>query len=107
LNDPATIVPRPGFDKEGNPQSAIKLPVNVELPNSKVKVSNSDLELLIFEVKGPDCFCEWRLAIDWTSGGRSGTTLVDHGFGKIRSATKRDTSLPAYGPEDGEWKEKK
>jgi hypothetical protein len=102
MGEPAKITPRPApfADEEGKIQPAIKFPI-------KLKVSNSDLELLVLKVTGPDCFCEWRLAIDWTSGGRSGTTIVDHGFAKIRSDTRQYNELPQYTPEDRKWVELK
>jgi hypothetical protein len=102
MSDPAKITPRPApyANEDGKRQPAIKFPI-------KLKVSNSDLELLVFKVTGPDCFCEWRLAIDWTSGGRSGTTIIDHGFAKIRSDTRQNTQRPVFTPGDGKWEELK
>jgi hypothetical protein len=102
MGNPAKITPRPApfADEEGKRQPAIKFPI-------KLKVSNSDLELLVLKVTGPDCFCEWRLAIDWTSSGRSGTTIVDHGFAKIRSDTRQYQHRRQYAPEDRKWEELK
>jgi hypothetical protein len=75
-------------------------PLDTDLP---IKVSNSDPEIFMLKVTGPECFCEWRLAIDWTSRGQSGTTVVDHGFGKIRSDTFDYKQRDVYWLQDGEW----
>jgi hypothetical protein len=99
LGHPPKIIARPSPDIiNGRHEPAVKLPI-------KVKVSDIDPEVYVFRVTGPDCFCEWKLAIDWTNGGRSGTTLVDHGFGKIRSDTKSYNERPLYTIVDGEWQE--
>jgi hypothetical protein len=74
--------------------------LDTELP---IKVSNSDPEIFMLKVAGPECFCEWRLAIDWMSRGRSGTTVVDHGFGKIRSDTYDYQQRDVYWLQDGQW----
>jgi hypothetical protein len=58
------------------------------------KVSKSDPEEFELWVDGHNCLCTWRLAIDWTSGDRSGVTHLDHGFDKIRTITKQD--FPGY-----------
>jgi hypothetical protein len=90
LGKRARVVPRPS-DPDPNPdykqQPAAKFPF---------KVSRSDPEVFELWVTGPDCLCTWRLAIDWTSGDRSGTTYLDHGFDKIRTITNRDQDLPSY-----------
>jgi hypothetical protein len=84
------VIPRPS-DPDPNPdykqQPAAKFPF---------KVSKSDPEVFELWVDGPDCFCAWRLAIDWTSGDRSDTTYLDHGFDKIRTITSQNQDLPAY-----------
>jgi hypothetical protein len=74
--------------------------VNVRLP---IKVSNNDPEIFVLRVTGPKCFCEWRLAIDWTTRGRSGTTIVDHGFGKIKSDTSDYKRRQLYYVFQGKW----
>jgi hypothetical protein len=84
------VIPRPS-DPDPNPdykqQPAAKFPF---------KVSRSDPEVFELWVSGPDCLCTWRLAIDWTSGDRSETTYLDHGFDKIRTITNRNQDLPSY-----------
>ena len=66
------------------------------------KVSNNDPEVFLIEPTGATCFCEWRLAIDWTSGGRTGTTVVDRGFGPIVSDPNHD-GRPLIYFENGDW----
>jgi hypothetical protein len=68
-----------------------------------IKVSNSDPEVFYFKVTGPDCFCEWRLAINWTSRGRSGTTVVGQSFGPVKSDTAEYKERTLYSLSDGEW----
>jgi hypothetical protein len=84
------VIPRPS-DPDPDPpykqQPAAKFPF---------KVSKSDPEVFELWVDGPDCLCAWRLAVDWTSGDRSGTTYLDHGFDKIRTITNQNQDLPSY-----------
>jgi hypothetical protein len=63
---------------------------DVPAVNFPFKVSNNHPEVLLIEPTGAARFCEWRLAIDWTSGGRTGTTVVDRGFGPIISDPNHD-----------------
>jgi hypothetical protein len=43
------------------------------------KVSNSDPEYFEFDIAaGPPCLCSWKIAVDWTSRGRAGTTIIGH-----------------------------
>jgi hypothetical protein len=68
------------------------------------QVSNTDPEVFVLIATGPACFCDWRLALDWTSGGRSGTTIIDHGFGKVRIDTSSDSERMQYARQkDGTW----
>jgi hypothetical protein len=94
LSDPGTFTPVPGQD----PNTGDEVPA-VDFP---FKVSNNDPEVFLIEPTGPTCFCEWRLAIDWTSGGRSGTTVVDRGFGPIRSDPNHG-GRPLIYFENGDW----
>jgi hypothetical protein len=68
------------------------------------KVSNSDPEYFEFDiVDGPPCLCSWKIALDWTSRGRSGTTIIDRGFSGIRTVvTKADVPFH-YLQKDGSW----
>jgi hypothetical protein len=94
LSDPAKFTPVSGQDPiTGEDVPAVDFPF---------KVSNNDPEVFLIEPTGPTCFCEWRLAIDWTSGGRAGTTIVDRGFGPIRSDPTHD-GRPLIYFEDGDW----
>jgi hypothetical protein len=98
MDDPPKIAARPAPfpDEEGKQKPAVRLPI---------KVSNSDPEVFVFKITRPKCFCEWRLAIDWTSGGRSGTMIVDHGFGKIRSDTLEHKDRHLLSFYEGKWQE--
>jgi hypothetical protein len=94
LSDPAKFTPVSGQDPiTGEDVPAVDFPF---------KVSNDDPEVFLIEPIEPTCFCEWRLAIDWTSGGRSGTTVVDRGFGPIRSDPNHD-GRPLIYFENGDW----
>jgi len=97
MSDPVKVIPVPGH----NPDTGEEVPP----VNFPFKVSGSDPEVFLLGVTGVDCFCEWRLAIDWTSAGRSGTTVVDHGFGPIRSDVVEgfEDNRPIDGFEGGEW----
>ena len=48
-------------------------------------VSASEPEVFYLQLEELACFCTWRLALDWVTGGRSGTTVIDRGFAKIRT----------------------
>jgi hypothetical protein len=94
FSDPVKFTPVPGQD----PGTGEDVPA-VDFP---FKVSNNDPEVFLIEPIGPTCFCEWRLAIDWTNGGRSGTTVVDRGFGPILSDPHHD-GRPLIYFESGDW----
>lgn len=94
FSDPVKFTPVPGQD----PGTGEDVPA-VDFP---FKVSNNDPEVFLIEPIGPTCFCEWRLAIDWTNGGRSGTTVVDRGFGPILSDPHHD-GRPLIYFENGDW----
>jgi hypothetical protein len=97
LTSPPTVIPRPasGPDEKGYIEPAAEFPY---------QVSSTEPEYFVIVVVGPACFCEWRLALDWTSGGRSGTTVIDRGFGKIRTNTGPDAERVEYTrTEDGTW----
>jgi hypothetical protein len=94
MSDPLTFTPVPGED----PNTGDEVP-GVDFP---FKVSNNDPEVFLLWPTSATCFCEWRLAIDWTSGGRSGTTIVDRGFGPIISDPSQD-ARPLIYFENGDW----
>jgi hypothetical protein len=94
MGDPLTFTPVPGED----PNTGDEVP-GVDFP---FKVSNNDPEVFLLWPNGGTCFCEWRLAIDWTSAGRSGTTIVDRDFGPIISDPSQD-ARPLIYFENGDW----
>ncbi len=69
----------PGTDIDDQPTEPIK-----KFP---YKVTKDDVERfnLVLGSSGPACICSWRLALDWTSGGRSGRTIIDRKFSSIRT----------------------
>ncbi len=98
LRDPAQVVPRPA--PAPDPQTGKVEPAKT----FPFQVSNTNPEFFVLVVSGQACFCDWRLALDWTSGGRSGTITVDHGFGKIRTDTSLDSERIQYAQRrDGTW----
>jgi hypothetical protein len=92
------VIPRPGEepDEKGKVQPAAKFPF---------KVSRSDPEYFELLVSGPPCVCSWTLAVDWTSGDRSGTKIIDRKFSNIRTnTTYHNWELPFYWRDtDGTW----
>ena len=90
------VIPRPSdpIPPDDKVQPPVKFPF---------KVSKSDPEVFEMWVSGPECVCSWRLAIDWTSEGRSGTTIVDRGFEKIRINTEQDLTTYFYDSDAREW----
>ena len=98
LGDPVKVTSVPYEDPiTGDEVPAVNFPF---------KVSNNDPEVFLIEPTGATCFCEWRLAIDWTSGGRTGTTVVDRGFGPIISDPHHD-DRPFIYFENGDWHKEK
>ena len=97
LGDPVKVTSIPYEDPiTGDEVPAVNFPF---------KVSNNDPEVFLIEPTGATCFCEWRLAIDWTSGGRTGTTVVDRGFGPIISDPNHD-GRPLIYFENGDWRKR-
>jgi len=95
MDHPTKVRSLPGeIDPDGTRQPAHRFPF---------KVSNSEPEVFLLEVTGSPCFCEWRIAVDWTSAGRTGTTVVDRNFGSIRSDTSDYKDRQMYYLYDGEW----
>ena len=95
MDNPAVVKSRRGeVDPDGTRQSAYKFPF---------KVSNSDPETFALGFAGSPCLCDWRLAIDWTSGGRSGTTIVGRSFGSVSSDTLDHRQRKLYYLYDGKW----
>jgi hypothetical protein len=91
------LVPRPGVDITGETAEPV-----VDFP---LKISKSEPEHFTFRiVPGPACMCSWRLALDWTSGGRSGRTIIDRGYSSIRSYVS-DKEIPYHerATDSGEW----
>jgi hypothetical protein len=94
MSDPPKVISRKSPYQGGG--EIVKLPV---------KVSNSDPEVFVLSPGGPECFCEWRLAIDWISGGRSGTSIVNHPFGRFVSDTKDYGDREVYWFYNGKWQQ--
>jgi hypothetical protein len=68
-----------------------------------LQVSNSDPEVFIMKFYGPPGIYSFRVALDWTSLGKSGTIKLDHGFDKIK-LNLSDAVMPEYyRGEDGSW----
>ncbi len=98
FSDPAQVIPRPA--PAPDPQTGQIEPAKA----FPFQVSNSNPEVFVLIVRGQACFCDWRLALDWTSGGRSGTTTIDHGFGKLRTDTSLGSERIQYSQSrDGTW----
>jgi hypothetical protein len=97
LSDPPRVKAKPYYDEENKTRPPVKFPL---------WVSSKEFESFRFNAAGPDCFCDWRLPIDWTSGGRSVTTVVDRRFSKIRSDTSNDADRPTYWLWKGKWQER-
>jgi hypothetical protein len=77
------VVARPGDapDEKGKVQPAAKFPF---------KVSNSDPEVFELWAEGPPCLCSWRLALIWSSGGKSGKIVLDRGFSSMLTDTRKE-----------------
>jgi hypothetical protein len=96
LAERPAIRPRPVTDENGK-----------EMPpeNFPIKVSNDGYRAILdIFVSGPPCLCSWKLALDWSTPERSGTTILDTGFGKIRTDTSVNENTPSYfWSTDGGW----
>lgn len=83
--DHPSITPRPGTYSHPLANSrAVKFPF---------RISQSEPESFSLRVRGGPCLCNWRLAINWSSGGKSGQLIVDRGFSKIITDTRDDVSI--------------
>jgi hypothetical protein len=72
------------------------------------KVTKDEVEYFYFTLgeSGPACICSWKLALDWTSGGRSGRTIIDRKFSSIRTFVPDQSVEYGWyerGTEDGKW----
>jgi hypothetical protein len=97
LDDPAQVIARPAPGP--NPQTG-EIEQATTFP---YQVSNTEAESFLIIVRGLACFCAWRLGLDWTSGERSGTTIVDHGFGEVRTDTSGYDRAEYLRKRDGTW----
>jgi hypothetical protein len=93
LGEHPRLVQRPGLNIDGE----TTLPVR-PFP---YKVSNAEVEVFALQLVGRPCLCSWKLAIDWTTGGRSARTVVDRGLGSIVTYPVRDEKIPYYYIEPG------
>jgi hypothetical protein len=99
LSDPPQVVSSPA--PEADPQTGETEPA----ASFPFQVSKKQAEYFLLIVNGPACFCEWQLELGWSSSGRTGKMVLDHGFGKIRSDTSVDPNRPAHSRKsDGTWK---
>lgn len=75
LDSHPRLIQRPGVSDSGETTEPVR-----DFP---YKVSKSDVEYfsLRFGMQGPPCICSFRLALDWTSRGRSGRTIIERKFG--------------------------
>jgi len=65
LDEHPRLTARPGWDVDDTITEPVK-----DFP---FKVSDSDPEYFEFDIApGPACLCSWKIALDWTSSGRSG-----------------------------------
>jgi hypothetical protein len=96
LDEHPRLTARPGRDVDDTITEPVK-----DFP---FKVSDSDPEYFEFDIApGPACLCSWKIALDWTSRGRSGTTIIDRGFSGIRTVVTR-AEIPYYNlQKDGSW----
>jgi hypothetical protein len=94
------LIQRPGRDDTGKTADPIK-----EFP---YKISNEEIEYITlrFGTKGRARIGSFRLALDWTSKGRSGTTIIERKFGSsIRVRVGSSTGMGHYerNTENGQW----
>ena len=96
LDEHPRLTARPGRDVDDTITEPVK-----DFP---FKVSDSDPEYFEFDIApGPACLCSWKIALDWTSSGRSGTTIIDRGFSGIRTVVTK-AEIPYYNlQKDGSW----
>ena len=90
LGKPPKVTAEPGY----NPATGGVVEEPVTFP---FKVSTSDPEVFYLELEEQACFCAWRLALDWVSGGRRGTTVIGRDSGKSEltaTGTKRESGKP-------------
>jgi hypothetical protein len=96
LDKHASITARPGRSEDDEITEPIK-----DFP---FKVSNSDPEYFEFDIAaGPPCLCSWKIAVDWTSRGRAGTTIIGHGSSSIRTVVTNAQLDYYYRQDDGSW----
>jgi hypothetical protein len=96
LDEHPSLTARPGRSEDDEITEPVK-----DFP---FKVSNSDPEYFEFDIAaGPPCLCSWKIAVDWTSRGRAGTTIIDHKFGSIRTIVTKAPFEYYYLQDDGEW----
>jgi hypothetical protein len=113
IADPVTVLPCPGaggnmtirtLDIKLDDKPRIKPTADSHMPPVEFpfKVSSSDPEVFRLSLSGRPCVCSWRLALDWRSQGQNGTTIIDHGFDKIKTASFTGDA-PSYSKEHDGW----
>jgi hypothetical protein len=69
-----------------------------------LQVTNSHAELFRLKLASHEpCLCSWRLEMEWSSGGRSGKTIIDRGFTSIRTAFDPEVDRSYARNSDGTW----
>jgi hypothetical protein len=96
LDKPPKLTARPGRSEDDEITEPVK-----DFP---FKVSRSDPEYFEFDIAaGPSCLCSWKIGLDWTSRGRSGTTIIDRKFSSIRNVVSDAAVSSHYLQNDGTW----
>jgi hypothetical protein len=69
-------------------------------PDFPYRISTDGPEVFRLSATTTDCDCRWRIALEWVSGGKTGTTYVDETF---HTAPDRDYPRIAWNVLDGPW----
>jgi hypothetical protein len=67
-----------------------------ETTNFPYRVSNSDPEVFQITADTSNCDCRWRLYLDWTSEGKSGSLTIDTDGQRFRTAAIREGASLCY-----------
>lgn len=70
-------------------------------PDFPYKISNDDPEIFRLTALTRTCDCRWRIALEWTSDGATGTTYVEETF---RTVADQDYPRIAWTSWEGPWK---
>ncbi|MCB5166782.1 helix-turn-helix domain-containing protein [Streptomyces bambusae] len=72
-------------------------------PSFPLKVSEREPAVLRVEAAASGCDCSWYLELQWTAGGRSGTTRIDDGGRPFRTSAVAGRPVYGYAAESGRW----